>query len=138
MAHTLLNSERQPASVQSDDHQVQANLPAAKTTTHTMRNRNIKTAKLSCFLNSLRPSFTRVVRRKNIERTKRKIVIAAANKAMILKIIVHCQYRVTPAASLEDIAVETAKSSPEELATLTRADADKWGKIIKQLGITPQ
>jgi len=31
-----------------------------------------------------------------------------------------------------------AKSSPEELATLTRADADKWGKIIKQLGITPQ
>jgi hypothetical protein len=65
-------------------------------------------------------------------------VIAAANKAMILKIIVHCKYRVTPAASLEDIAVETAKSSPEELATLTRADADKWGKIIKQLGITPQ
>jgi tripartite-type tricarboxylate transporter receptor subunit TctC len=39
---------------------------------------------------------------------------------------------------MEDIAVETAKSSPEELATLTRADADKWGKIIKQLGITPQ
>jgi hypothetical protein len=39
---------------------------------------------------------------------------------------------------MEDIAVETAKSSPEEPATLTRADADKWGKIIKQLGITPQ
>ncbi len=39
---------------------------------------------------------------------------------------------------MEEIAVETAKSSPEELATLTRADADKWGKIIKQLGITPQ
>ena len=39
---------------------------------------------------------------------------------------------------MEDIAVETAKSSPKELATLTRADADKWGKIIKQLGITPQ
>jgi tripartite-type tricarboxylate transporter receptor subunit TctC len=38
---------------------------------------------------------------------------------------------------MEDIAVEVAKSSPEELATLTRADADKWGKIIKQLGITP-
>src|SRR5262249_9817427 len=37
---------------------------------------------------------------------------------------------------MEDIAVETAKSSPEELATLTRADADKWGKIIKQLGIS--
>ena len=39
---------------------------------------------------------------------------------------------------MEDIAVETAKSSPEALATFTRADADKWGKIIKQLGITPQ
>jgi tripartite-type tricarboxylate transporter receptor subunit TctC len=39
---------------------------------------------------------------------------------------------------MEDIAVETAKSSPKELATLTRADTDKWGKIIKQLGITPQ
>src|SRR6266540_1279397 len=39
---------------------------------------------------------------------------------------------------MEEVAVETAKSSPEELATLTRADADKWGKIIKQLGITPQ
>jgi hypothetical protein len=36
-----------------------------------------------------------------------------------------------------DIAVETATSSPEELATLTRADADKWGKIIKQRGISP-
>jgi len=73
--------------VQSDDHHVQANLPAAKTTTHTIRNRNIETAKLACFLNSLRPSLIRVVRRKKIERTKRKIGIAAARKAMILKII---------------------------------------------------
>jgi tripartite-type tricarboxylate transporter receptor subunit TctC len=39
---------------------------------------------------------------------------------------------------MEDIAVETARSNPEELAALTRADADKWGKIIKQLGIAPQ
>jgi tripartite-type tricarboxylate transporter receptor subunit TctC len=38
---------------------------------------------------------------------------------------------------MEDIAVEVAKSSPDELATLTRTDADKWGKIIKQLGIAP-
>jgi tripartite-type tricarboxylate transporter receptor subunit TctC len=38
---------------------------------------------------------------------------------------------------MEDIAVETARSSPEELAALTRTDADKWGKIIKQLGIAP-
>jgi hypothetical protein len=78
------------ARIQSDDHHVQANLPAAKMTTHTMRNRNIETAKLACFLNSLRPSLTRVVRWKNTERTKRKIGIAAASKAMILKIIVHC------------------------------------------------
>ena len=85
------------ARVQSDDHHVQANLPAAKTTTHTMRNRNIETAKLTCFLNSLRPSFIRVVRRKNIERTKRKIGIAAASKAMILKIIVHSGSAVSPA-----------------------------------------
>ena len=81
--------------VQSDDHHVQANLPAAKTTTHTIRNRNIETAKLACFLNSLRPSLIRVVRRKNTERTKRKIGIAAARKAMILKIIIHSQCRVT-------------------------------------------
>ena len=39
---------------------------------------------------------------------------------------------------MENIAVETATSSPEELAALTRADADKWGRTIKQLGITPQ
>src|SRR5262245_6800320 len=35
-----------------------------------MRNRNIETAKLACFLNSLKPSSIRVVRRKKIERTK--------------------------------------------------------------------
>jgi tripartite-type tricarboxylate transporter receptor subunit TctC len=39
---------------------------------------------------------------------------------------------------MDDIAVETARSSPEELAVLTRADADKWGTIIRQLGITAQ
>jgi hypothetical protein len=90
--HSILGRR---ARVQSDDHHVQANLPAAKTTIHTMRNRNIETAKLACFLNSLRPSLIRVVRRKNIERTKRKIGITAAMKAMILKIIVHSQCRVT-------------------------------------------
>ena len=89
--HSILGRR---ARVQSDDHYVQANLPAAKTTIHTMRNRNIETAKLACFLNSLRPSLIRVVRRKNIERTKRKIGITAAMKAMILKIIVHSQCRV--------------------------------------------
>jgi tripartite-type tricarboxylate transporter receptor subunit TctC len=39
---------------------------------------------------------------------------------------------------MEAIAVELATSSPEELAAMTRADADKWGGIIRQLGITPQ
>ena len=38
---------------------------------------------------------------------------------------------------MEDIAVEVAKSSPDQLAKLTRADAEKWGKIIKELNITP-
>ena len=39
---------------------------------------------------------------------------------------------------MEDIAVETATSSPEELASMTRADADKWGKIIKTANIRPE
>ncbi len=39
---------------------------------------------------------------------------------------------------MADIAVETARSTPDELAAMTRADAQKWGGIIKQLGITPQ
>src|ERR1700747_2859529 len=64
-----------------------------------MRNGNIETAKLACFLNSLKPSLIRVVRRKKIERTKRKIGMAAARKAMILKIIVRCQCRVYLARS---------------------------------------
>jgi hypothetical protein len=67
----------------------QTSLPTAKITTHPMRNRKIETATSLCFLNSLNPSLIRVGRRKKIERTKRKIGIAAATKAMILKIIVH-------------------------------------------------
>jgi len=39
---------------------------------------------------------------------------------------------------MADIAVEVARSSPKELAALTRADADKWGRIIKELGISAQ
>src|SRR2546423_9333446 len=74
-------------SIQNVDHHVHANLPAAPTTTHPMRSRKIDTAKSACFLNSLRPSLIRAVRRKNIERTKRIIGIAAAAKAIILKII---------------------------------------------------
>lgn len=36
------------------------------------------------------------------------------------------------------IAVEVAKMTPEELGALTRSDAEKWGKIIKELGITAE
>jgi len=39
---------------------------------------------------------------------------------------------------MADIAVEVAKLTPEELGELTRKDAEKWGRIIKELGITAQ
>jgi tripartite-type tricarboxylate transporter receptor subunit TctC len=39
---------------------------------------------------------------------------------------------------MDDIAVEVAKSTPDELGAKMRADADKWGRIIKDLGISPQ
>jgi tripartite-type tricarboxylate transporter receptor subunit TctC len=39
---------------------------------------------------------------------------------------------------MEDLAVEVAKATPQELGRLTRADADKWGAIIKDLGVTVQ
>jgi tripartite-type tricarboxylate transporter receptor subunit TctC len=38
---------------------------------------------------------------------------------------------------MANIVIEVAKSSPGELAGLTRADADTWTKVIKQLGIAP-
>src|SRR5213078_2682828 len=38
---------------------------------------------------------------------------------------------------MADIAVEVASSTPEELAARMRADAEKWGGIIKSIGITP-
>jgi tripartite-type tricarboxylate transporter receptor subunit TctC len=41
-------------------------------------------------------------------------------------------------SSMDKIAVEVAKSTPEELAAMTARDADKWGRIIKELGITAQ
>src|SRR5262245_44320917 len=81
-----LNRQTGPR-IQNEDHHVQANLAAAKATTHPIRNRNIVTAKLACFLNSLTPSLIRVVRRKKTERTKRKIGIAAAISAINFKII---------------------------------------------------
>jgi tripartite-type tricarboxylate transporter receptor subunit TctC len=41
-------------------------------------------------------------------------------------------------AHMEEIAVEVAASTPQELGDLTQRDADKWGKIIRDLGITVQ
>ena len=38
---------------------------------------------------------------------------------------------------MADIAVETAASSPEALAAMMQADAEKWGNVIRQLGIPP-
>src|SRR5215510_6876857 len=81
-----LNRQTGPR-IQNEDHHVQANLDKAKATTPPIRNRNIVTAKLACFLNSLTPSLIRVVRRKKTERTKRKIGIAAAINAINLRII---------------------------------------------------
>jgi tripartite-type tricarboxylate transporter receptor subunit TctC len=39
---------------------------------------------------------------------------------------------------MDDIAVEVASSTPDDLGTRMRADSEKWGKIIKGLAITPQ
>src|SRR3954454_13530622 len=39
---------------------------------------------------------------------------------------------------MDDIAVEVASSTPEELAARMRTDAEKWGGIIRSIGITPQ
>src|SRR6516164_8344115 len=118
--HSILGRR---ARVQSDDHHVQANLPAAKTTTHTIRNRNIETAKLACFLNSLRPSLIRVVRRKKIERTKRKIGIAAARKAMILKIILSVLRR-GPCR-----LTRRHKSRPRSTRSRERPEATRFGPL---------
>jgi tripartite-type tricarboxylate transporter receptor subunit TctC len=39
---------------------------------------------------------------------------------------------------MADIAVEVAGSTPRQLADRTRTDADKWGRIITELGIVAQ
>ena len=39
---------------------------------------------------------------------------------------------------MDDIAVEVASSTPEELGERMRKDAEKWGGIIRSIGITPQ
>lgn len=39
---------------------------------------------------------------------------------------------------MEEIAIEIVTSTPEELSAILRRDAEKWGRIIGQLGITAQ
>jgi tripartite-type tricarboxylate transporter receptor subunit TctC len=39
---------------------------------------------------------------------------------------------------MDELAVEIARASPDELGEMTRRDADKWGRVIRELGITPQ
>jgi tripartite-type tricarboxylate transporter receptor subunit TctC len=39
---------------------------------------------------------------------------------------------------MDAIAVEVATSTPDELGALTRRDAHKWGRLIRELGITAQ
>jgi len=39
---------------------------------------------------------------------------------------------------MDALAVEVAQSTPEELGALTQRDADKWGHIIEDLGITAE
>ncbi|MDC7786603.1 tripartite tricarboxylate transporter substrate binding protein [Rhodoplanes sp. TEM] len=39
---------------------------------------------------------------------------------------------------MEDLAVEVARSTPDELGAMTVADADKWGRTIRELGIKLQ
>jgi tripartite-type tricarboxylate transporter receptor subunit TctC len=39
---------------------------------------------------------------------------------------------------MDALAVEVAQSTPEELGAMTQRDADKWGRIIKDLGITAE
>jgi tripartite-type tricarboxylate transporter receptor subunit TctC len=41
-------------------------------------------------------------------------------------------------ARMAEIAVEVAASTPEELGNLTRRDAEKWGRIIHDLGLAAQ
>jgi tripartite-type tricarboxylate transporter receptor subunit TctC len=39
---------------------------------------------------------------------------------------------------MDELAVELARASPDELGEMTRRDAEKWGRVIRELGITPQ
>ena len=50
----------------------------------------------------------------------------------------HILYLPEVKKNMADIAVEVAASTPQELADRTRIDAEKWGRIIAELGIVAQ
>jgi tripartite-type tricarboxylate transporter receptor subunit TctC len=39
---------------------------------------------------------------------------------------------------MDDIAVEVAKATPDELGAMTQRDAEKWGRVIREIGVTLQ
>jgi tripartite-type tricarboxylate transporter receptor subunit TctC len=54
--------------------------------------------------------------------------------AALVKALSHPEVR----AGIEKGAYESVPSTPEELAALTKDSYDRWGKIIKELGIKAQ
>src|SRR5262249_32956554 len=94
--------------------------------------RKIETARSLCFLNSLNPSLGRAGRRKNIERTKRKIGTTAATKAMILKIIVHSFLGPLQAGDLAFLRSEQQYSQ----ATILELSAYCW-RCVRPAMIAP-
>ena len=41
-------------------------------------------------------------------------------------------------AAIEKGGYESISSTPEELAALVRRDIERWGRIIKDVGLMPQ
>ena len=39
---------------------------------------------------------------------------------------------------MDALAVEVAKSTPGELGEMTQRDSEKWGRVIRELGISAQ
>ena len=62
------------------------------------------------------------------------LVVSIASTGLISRILFLPDVK----KKMEDIAVEVARLTPEELGTLTHNDAEKWGKLIKELGVTAQ
>jgi tripartite-type tricarboxylate transporter receptor subunit TctC len=39
---------------------------------------------------------------------------------------------------LDDLALPPAPGTPQQLADMVRSDLDRWGKLIKSIGLTPE